>query len=86
MQLLSLYSSSIKFNVSLRLQHGLTLYILPNMDYHTACTMVGMAKMRVTHPCHKIYSGTFRFHHSAGAKRVEVQAMVGKTQTTDTVI
>jgi len=56
------------------------------MDYHTACTMVGLAYMRVIHLCHKINSGIFRFHNSAGAKRVEVQAMVGKTQTTDTVI
>jgi hypothetical protein len=87
MQLLSLYNSSIKFNVfSLRLQHGLTLYILPNMAYHTVCTMVGLAKMRVIHLSQKIYSGIFRFHNSAGVKRVEVQAMVVKTQTTDTVI
>jgi len=84
--MLRLYNSSIKFNVSLRLQHGLTLYILPSMAYHTACTMVGLAKMRAIHLSHKIYSGTFRFHNSAGAKRVEVQAIVGKTQTTDTVI
>jgi hypothetical protein len=82
MQLLSLYNSSIKFNVSLRLQHTLTLSILPNIAYHTACTMVGMAKVRVIHLSQKIYSGTFHFHNSAGAKRVEVQAMVGKTQTT----
>jgi hypothetical protein len=57
-----------------------------NMVYHTACTMVGLAKMRVIDLSQKIYSGTFRFHNSAGAKRVEVQATVGKTQTTDTVI
>jgi hypothetical protein len=86
MQLLSLYNSSIKFNVSLGLQLGLTLYILPNMDYHTACMMVGLAKMRVIHLSQKIYSGTFRFHNSAAAKRIEIQAMVGKTRTTDTVI
>lgn len=56
------------------------------MAYHTACTMVGLAKMRVNHISQKIYSSTFRFHNYVGTKQAEVQAMAGKTQTTDTVI
>jgi hypothetical protein len=63
-----------------RLQHGFTLYILPNMAYHTACTMVGLAKMRAIHISQIIYSGTFGFHNSAGAGR----SKVGKTQASDT--